>query len=98
MAEIANNLKRSSSNARLIEGMDLNLVPEEYFKSNFRLNATFFTIQSPAQASERTEDLNKHLEIIEANLGREITQNFGKFTLAFENFDEIKDDLAEVQK
>ena len=38
--------------------------------------------------------MNKHLEIVEANLGREITHNFDKFSIAFENFDEIKEDLA----
>ena len=40
--------------------------------------------------------MNKHLEIVEANLGREITNNFDKFSIAFENFDEIKEDLAQV--
>ena len=36
--------------------------------------------------------MNKHLEIVEANLGREITHNFDKFSIAFENFDEIDDE------
>lgn len=93
MNEIANNLKRSSSNTKKLEGMDLKLVPDEMFRDKFRLADSFFTIKNPEEAAERAEKLNKHLEIVEANLGREITLNFDTFSIAFENFDEIKTDL-----
>ena len=98
MNEIAKNLKRSSSNTKKLEGMDLKLVPDEMFRDNFRLSQNFFTIKNQEEAAQNAEKLNKHLEIVEANLGREITNNFDKFSIAFENFDEIKADLREVQK
>jgi len=35
--------------------------------------------------------------MIEGHLTKQISQNFDKFTLAFESFDEIKEDLELVQ-
>ena len=40
------------------------------------------------------EELAKHLEIIEHGLGANIAKNFDFFTKAFNNFDEMKADLA----
>ena len=51
MAEIAINLKRSSSNSKKLEGMDLALVPHEMFRENFRLANSFFTIKNPEEAA-----------------------------------------------
>lgn len=51
MAEIAINLKRSSSNTKKLEGMDLGLVPQEMFRDNFRLANDFFTIKNPEEAA-----------------------------------------------
>ena len=96
MAEIAYNLKRSSSNSKQQELHDLKQVPEEMFRADFRLPNSFFTIKDPAEAKERDSELNKQLAIVEANLGREITNNFDKFSIAFDNFDQIKDDLVAV--
>jgi len=73
MAEIANNLKRSSSNTPVPEGMDLRQIPDEMFNKNFRLTENFFQITTPEDAQKRTSELNQKLEIVEANLGREIT-------------------------
>ena len=53
MAEIAHNLKRSSSNSKKLEGMDLKLIPEEMYRKNFRLSNSFFTIKNPEEAKER---------------------------------------------
>ena len=66
------------------------------FRSDFRLENKFFTIKDPKEAQEKDALLNKYLAIVEANLGREITNNFDKFSIAFDNFDEIKDDLVAV--
>lgn len=93
MAELANNLKRSSFHQ---PGGGMEMIAEEYFREHFRLPGGFFTITNPEEAALKNEDLAKQLEIVEANLGREISQNFDKFTVAFENFDEIKGDLAEI--
>ena len=98
MAEIAYNLKRSSSNSSNQEKNDLKQVPKEFFKSDFRLANSFFTIKDQQEAKERDAELTQQLAIVEANLGREITNNFDKFSIAFDNFDEIKDDLVAVQK
>ena len=46
MAEIANNLKRSSSNTKKLEGMDIKTVPEEMFRENFRLSKDLFRIKT----------------------------------------------------
>ena len=35
---------------------------------------------------------------MESNLATEIAQNFDKFNCAFESFDDIKDDLVDIQK
>ena len=51
MAEIAINLKRSSSNSKKLEGMDLGLVPQGMFRDNFRLDKDFFTIENPEMAA-----------------------------------------------
>ena len=67
------------------------------FRPDFRLPSSFFTIKDPVEAKERDVELNKQLAIVEANLGREITNNFDKFSIAFDNFDQIKDDLVAVQ-
>ena len=96
MAEMANNLKRSSSNTKKLEGMDLKVIPEEMFKENFRLSNNFFRIKSQEEATAMNEALNRQLEVVEANLGYEITYNFDKFSMAFEKFDDIKEDLGEV--
>ena len=98
MAEIAYNLKRSSSNSNKQEKNDLKQVPEKFFKSDFRLENSFFTIKDQQEAKDRDAELTQQLAIVEANLGREITNNFDKFSIAFDNFDEIKDDLVAVQK
>ena len=45
----------------------------------------------------KNQELSEKLEIVEVNLAREISQNFDKFNYAFESFDEIKDDLKEIQ-
>ena len=42
------------------------------------------------------EDLNKHLEIVEENLVKNIQENFDFFTDAFNNFDEMKADLTSI--
>ena len=42
--------------------------------------------------------MTRQLEIVEANLGAELAQNFDKFTVAFDNFDEIKEHLADIQQ
>jgi len=42
--------------------------------------------------------LTRQLEVVEANLGQELAQNFDKFTVAFDSFDEIKEHLSHIQK
>ena len=42
--------------------------------------------------------MTRQLEIVEANLGQELAQNFYKFTIAFDSFDEIKGHLSIIQK
>ena len=43
MAEIANNLKRSSSSFKKTD-LGIESIPEAYLKDNFRLQPSFFTI------------------------------------------------------
>ena len=42
------------------------------------------------------EQYKKSLDIVETNLANNVTCSFDKFTLAFESFDRIKDDLGYV--
>ena len=97
MAELANNLKRSSSS--LSEpNTNLDLVAAEYFREHFRLPGGFFTIKTPEEAQLKNQDLTRQLEVVEANLGQELAQNFDKFTAAFDNFEEIKEHLSDIQQ
>ena len=50
MAELANNLKRSSSNLSQ-PGEGLDQIAEEYFREHFRLPGGFFTVKSPEEAT-----------------------------------------------
>ena len=68
MAELASNLKRSSSHlSQPNQAMDM--IAEEYFRDHFRLPGGFFTIKSPEEAQLKNVDLTRQLEIVEANLG-----------------------------
>ena len=96
MAEVANNLKRSSSNTKKPE-LGIENIPDIYLKQNFRLSQSFFSIQSQEEANLKSQELNEKLEIVEQNLASEIALNFDKFNSAFESFDEIRDDLGEIQ-
>ena len=49
MAELANNLKRSSSNASQPD-KSIDMVADEYFREHFRLPHGFFTIKNPEEA------------------------------------------------
>ena len=49
MAELASNLKRSSSNASQPD-KSIDMVAEEYFREHFRLPGGFFTIKNPEEA------------------------------------------------
>ena len=71
MAELANNLKRSSSNLSQ-PSQSLELVADEYFREHYRLPGGFFTIKSPEEAQLKNQDLTRQLEIVEANLGQEL--------------------------
>eukprot|EP00347_Sterkiella_histriomuscorum_P013600 403364097 len=73
-------------------------VPEEFFNENFRLQKTFFNINSKDSAQNYNESLAKYLEIIESNLVRNIQSNFDFFTDAFNNFDGMKDDLKTISQ
>ena len=75
----------------------MEMIPEEYLREHFRLPGGFFTITTPEEAQLKNQDLAQQLVIVEENLGRELAQNFDKFTVAFDNFDDIKDDLAAIQ-
>lgn len=98
MAELANNLKRSSSSFNKEAGEGIEMVADEYFREHFRLPGGFFTITTPEEAQLKNQDLQKQLNIVEENLGRELALNFDKFTVAFDNFDEIKGHLAFIQQ
>ena len=50
MAEVAHNLKRSSSNTKKPE-LGIENIPDEYLKENYRLPASFFTIKSQDEAN-----------------------------------------------
>lgn len=101
MAELASNLKRSSSNNMSQGGSGaassmMEMVADEYFREHYRLPGGFFTIKNPEEAQLKNQDLTRQLEIVEANLGQELAQNFDKFTVAFDNFDEIKEHLSDI--
>jgi hypothetical protein len=49
MAELANNLKRSSSNLSQ-PGVGMDQIADEYFREHFRLPGGFFTVKSPEEA------------------------------------------------
>ena len=49
MKELANNLKRSSSNLSA-NGKGIELVADEYFREHYRLPGGFFTIKNPEEA------------------------------------------------
>lgn len=49
MAELASNLKRSSS-SNLKESNGIEMVADEYFREHFRLPGGFFTISDPEEA------------------------------------------------
>ena len=66
-------------------------------KQNYRLPQSFFTIKSQEEANLKSQELGEKLGIVESNLATEIAQNFDKFNSAFESFDEIRDDLGEIQ-
>ena len=71
MAELASNLKRSSSNASQPD-KSIDMVAEEYFREHFRLPGGFFTIKNPEEAQLKNQDLTRQLEIVEALLGQEL--------------------------
>ncbi len=71
MKELANNLKRSSSNLSA-NGNNIELVADEYFREHYRLPGGFFTIKNPEEAQLKNQDLTRQLEIVEANLGQEL--------------------------
>lgn len=76
----------------------LKQVPEEFFNETFRLNKNIFKVNSNEQAEELNENLNKYLEIVESNLGRNIQDNFDFFTNGFNNFDGMKEDLRIISE
>lgn len=47
---------------------------------------------------EKSDEFNKHLEVVEASLTKHISLYFDKFTLAFESFDDMKGDLASISQ
>ena len=49
MAELANNLKRSSSHLSQ-NGQGMEQIADEYFREHYRLPGGFFTIKSPEEA------------------------------------------------
>ena len=49
MAELANNLKRSSSHLSQ-NGSGMELIADEYFREHYRLPGGFFTIKNPEEA------------------------------------------------
>lgn len=71
MAELASNLKRSSSNLNQsgAGGQGMEMVADEYFREHYRLPGGFFTIKNPEEAQLKNQDLTRQLEIVEANLG-----------------------------
>lgn len=50
MAELAHNLKRSSSSNTKETGVGLEMIADEYFREHFRLPGGFFTIKTPEEA------------------------------------------------
>lgn len=68
MAELASNLKRSSSNQSQPDKC-IEMVADEYLREHFRLPGGFFTIKSPEEAQLKNQDLTRQLEIVEAMLG-----------------------------
>ena len=72
MAELANNLKRSSSSNLSQPGEGIDQIAEEYFREHFRLPGGFFTVKSPEEATLKNQDLGRQLGIVEENLGREL--------------------------
>lgn len=51
----------------------LKKIPEKFFLENFRLDKDVFQINSNDQAMQMNENLSKYLEIIEANLVKNIS-------------------------
>lgn len=61
MAELANNLKRSSSNQSSNGGTGMEMVADEYFREHYRLPGGFFTIKNPEEAQLKNQDLTRQL-------------------------------------
>lgn len=76
--------------------LDMKEVPSHFFNENFRLDKSFFQINENQTAMRLNEKLSHYLEIVEASLVKNISENFDFFTNAFTNFDEMKEDLSQI--
>ena len=47
---------------------------------------------------QKTEELNKYLEIVEQHLTINLSQNFDSFNKAFDSFADMKQDLRTIQE
>jgi hypothetical protein len=74
------------------------LVPSEYFTEQYRLDKSIFKISTAEEAALLNDGLNKHLEIVESNLVKNISEHFDFFTNAFNNFDGMKEDLVVISE
>ena len=74
------------------------LVPSEYFTDHYRLDKSIFKISTAEEAAKLNDGLNKHLEIVESNLVKNISEHFDFFTNAFNNFDGMKEDLVVISE
>ena len=61
MAELASNLKRSSSNLNPSGAVTqcMEMVADEYFREHYRLPGGFFTIKNPEEAQLKNQDLTR---------------------------------------